>query len=893
MTLIPKFFKYSAPLNKADCGQNGQVTIFFAVLTIVIMGLIAFVINVGLFVKAKINFQNAVDAAAYSGAAVQARQLTNIAYLNWELHNTYKEWMFKYYVLGQASLNHTLSGAAGNGTFDTFNNPNMNFRGRVFNGATDTWDPYNLPTVCIHPAGNNVNICEIYDVPGVPRFAPMGIPGMDDEQTAFVDAITSQKGKDCARRSETNFSTLLQWVYGVEDGGNSIPGAPQVASGRMGAWPQALEIALRMRNLEMFVNRPPVKDGICVTGSCEITLDELMNQSQLPVNERPVKAFQSAWKSLGGADSSGNVNELKSNLILYELGAAEAQVDFSSGKNLSNFLIPTMSNNPAVPNPMAKYYLDLKIMPINYVNFFTAFVSTGGDYSGIQTDAECKGSKSAMPIPGYIFGFAKNQDILTYYAVKAETKYVGLLFPFTQQAGIPMKAYAAAKPFGGRIGPLTFDTTEAGRIKARGSEHGDQLKSGPFISGLDVSTTGGSFKPGYPIPLANNFWVATPGEVIGGIPDASNPSKFGVPNILYDIIPGQMGNQAKPDLNKLQIIKIAGSFSEAYSAAPPAIGLYNKEQFKYISKSFQSIITSPDAASVNRAVDQSRHPTRYDALNYMIPTIAANDGGDQYDSPPAISDLGLRAPGVYNYNLYAPLFHSQALYPNEVDVTAVLQEYINNNRSAVETFLEAYFDVAQNIRSRGSTYEDAAKGIHDGTSATTATCKSIAGKFEIFFSGSAGSGDNCGIIDLKERVKKYWADKRSAGGNFSMYYRGIYALPTAEADGAGTGISNSTLMTAYAPGKNHNATGGDDITYPYTGTTYKARRNSYSTKFVPMARLMSSSAPYPSSYLSAALPTTHDFSEPKLSTRAGLPKPVDFKNSIPTSEMSDFSFIPH
>ena len=70
----------------------------------IVVTLTALVINVGLFVKAKINLQNAVDAAAFSGAAVQARQLSSISYINWEMRNTYKEWMFKYYVLGNSGL---------------------------------------------------------------------------------------------------------------------------------------------------------------------------------------------------------------------------------------------------------------------------------------------------------------------------------------------------------------------------------------------------------------------------------------------------------------------------------------------------------------------------------------------------------------------------------------------------------------------------------------------------------------------------------------------------------------------------------------------------------------------------------------------------------------------
>ena len=89
-------------MKKSTLGKNqkGQLGVFVGMSLLVIISLLAFVINVGLFVKAKINLQNAVDAAAYAGAATQARRLTNIGYLNYEIRNTMKEWLFKYYVLG-------------------------------------------------------------------------------------------------------------------------------------------------------------------------------------------------------------------------------------------------------------------------------------------------------------------------------------------------------------------------------------------------------------------------------------------------------------------------------------------------------------------------------------------------------------------------------------------------------------------------------------------------------------------------------------------------------------------------------------------------------------------------------------------------------------------------
>jgi hypothetical protein len=68
--------------------EAGQLSIFLGMVLLVVTTFIAFVVNVGLFVKAKINLQNSVDAAAFAGASVQARQLTNIGYLNWEMRKS-------------------------------------------------------------------------------------------------------------------------------------------------------------------------------------------------------------------------------------------------------------------------------------------------------------------------------------------------------------------------------------------------------------------------------------------------------------------------------------------------------------------------------------------------------------------------------------------------------------------------------------------------------------------------------------------------------------------------------------------------------------------------------------------------------------------------------------
>ncbi len=142
---------------------KGQMTIFFATSVLVLITFIAFIINIGIFVKAKINLQNAVDAAAYAGASVQARQLSNIAYLNWEMRNNYKEWMFKTYVLGNLSLPQV----SGNST-----NPVKFTMEPWSTGAGTVQDGYNVPSVCLDfSASGNVAVCKKALIPGLPRFA--------------------------------------------------------------------------------------------------------------------------------------------------------------------------------------------------------------------------------------------------------------------------------------------------------------------------------------------------------------------------------------------------------------------------------------------------------------------------------------------------------------------------------------------------------------------------------------------------------------------------------------------------------------------------------------------------------------------------------------------------
>src|SRR5271170_71906 len=88
------------PVGSSD---SGQASIMIGMIVLTFMLFFAFVVNTGMLVNAKINLQNAADLAAYAGAAVQARQLTQISYLNYEMRRQWKKFLFRLYVVGNMS----------------------------------------------------------------------------------------------------------------------------------------------------------------------------------------------------------------------------------------------------------------------------------------------------------------------------------------------------------------------------------------------------------------------------------------------------------------------------------------------------------------------------------------------------------------------------------------------------------------------------------------------------------------------------------------------------------------------------------------------------------------------------------------------------------------------
>jgi Putative Flp pilus-assembly TadE/G-like len=865
---------------------------------ILVMGMLAFIINVGLFVKAKINLQNAVDAAAFSGAATQARQLTNIAYVNWELRNTFKEWMFKYYVLGQLGLapegpqgyNLSDSQIAGSGSVSfLLRTPSATVVGTDVNNPN--YDKYNVPSICIHN-NSSTNICPLYALPGIPRFPAIGVAGISEIHEAFVNKLVDAKGENCSQRTQINFLAANAWAY--SSGIKNMPGAPLIATNRPGAWTQALDIAMRMRNLEMIVNRPPVEEPIGLNEMKALQDDSVA--ARIGLNERPIKAFTSAIRNLGGGKykeamisgkNDGGIDELSYSFKLTEIPPQPFQ---ASPGSLSAFLIPDTA-----ANALKKHYLDLQIMTVNYAPLFTMFATTRNQFEpGVDSEASCYVSKTALPVPGYILGFVKNPHVMTYYAVKGEAEFTGLFFPKNsddQPNSFTLTAYASAKPYGGRIGPKLFAFTNSDQaITARADK---DRKSGGYFSGMDISDDAGNVKAGAPIPPILDFWANisfTYGQAIGGAPDTSSgsTSKYGIPNMIYDIEKEDDMIVQSGGTEPLQIVRKA--LGPGLSASTENKGLYDKPQFRALKLALGGANpgTAMNSDDVMRAIIKARRVTRYDIANYLVPDHREVSGGS--NAAPFIHRLG-KPPGItdefgYEYALFAPLAGPGLLYESSSAASALALGFRSANSGTINNYLNALKQVAQNIfnlpSQGGSTVNlQAAKSIHVnsgpdfgtaemppmvGADPTSPTClKDMASKFNHFFNGSVVA---CGIVPLELMIAEYIDKQMQDDGG--LYYRTTYY----------NNLSGDSVMTAYHPGpaqgasEDPTAMASHPLNLNVAGTSsYSTRRNYYSTKFFQLAKAMSGA--------SSANSSADDYRTEPLLRESDTESPVDLGTSTP------------
>lgn len=415
--------------SRQEGAQKGQASILMGIMMLTFIFFFAFVVNVGMLVNAKINLQNAADLAAYAGAAVQARQLNQISYLNYEMRRQYKKFLFRYYVLGN------MRQCGFPGTEPSPSNPSckpQNGRG----GAAKTpmqWSPdnkkeYGAPTVCLSFNPDD-NTCQLSELPEIAR-APGG--GAFDSISSVLDKYITQIGtyqkQSCIALGMGNTLALQAWLWNLDpdwkmisegklanlppgvkpEMKNQIQGIYTVIRGLgrgLGLVPQEIILRKRIDTLASYVNTEPQK---------QVTVEqvqEMKNRTvpEPPAYERTIQAFLSAYYTLGNHTFSG----------------ADIQMD-------------------EIMNPQL---LKLKDNKAHFAAFAIDFPAEENQGSSGNCVPRLAPDSVNTPIP---VGVYKDPTILTYYAIRLKAKVSLMFSPF---GDVTLTAYAAAQPFGSRIGP--------------------------------------------------------------------------------------------------------------------------------------------------------------------------------------------------------------------------------------------------------------------------------------------------------------------------------------------------------------------------------------------------------------------------------------------------------
>jgi hypothetical protein len=394
--------------------ERGQVSIMLGMMMMTFILFFAFVINTGMLVNAKINLQNAVDLATYSGAATQARLLNQISFLNYDMRRQWKKFVFRYYLMGTLSYDSSPpNGPSG--------------------GGQHAWKPangkdidYQVPVVCVIFSAAD-NTCHQVDLQPIVIPNATGLDSINDTLRGQLQALETIRQKACVRTGQINKELATIWAFNTDptlttvkaevaaNAGNSdaviaaLGVIAEMGSG-LGIIPRELIHSARVKALASYVNDPPQ------VGFTQDKMQTLTNGPDPAAHERTINAFTSAIQTLG-------------NHIF----------DDTTSITYDELMPPIM----------------LKLNPIEVAKFdiyyFFTTDPTGGDVNPGTTSTPCMGTVLPLTITAPTpVGFKKDPTVLTYYAARLTAKANIMFSPF---GALTLKAYSAAMPFGSRIGP--------------------------------------------------------------------------------------------------------------------------------------------------------------------------------------------------------------------------------------------------------------------------------------------------------------------------------------------------------------------------------------------------------------------------------------------------------
>ncbi len=348
-------------------GQNGQVAVLFALVFTFMFVLFAFVVDFGHLVNAKINLQNAADAAAYSGAAYQAQVLNRVGQINYKMRQDLKELAMRVNV---THLRH-----------------NKNF-----------------------PRGSD-------SITGAPR-------------QANVEPFVCQQAHGYRSISGNRYSSETNLCRNASPASGGLP--PIVIPPVIAAFdPFAVAIAAQIRRIAEASDQECKAAGLDNRVLAEHLVTVYARRAQAHMNQ--ATAMQQFMNGIGSGNAEGNNNPIVASALA------------SARRNLT--VANTEEFQMNVLEPAGGQYLSLIQHQMRASIFYFDFSRPAG--------GGCVGIPRSLDFDDMVVGFTKDQPIITYFAVKLSSKPSLMFMPQAwQEAVFPrFEAFAAAKPFGSRLGP--------------------------------------------------------------------------------------------------------------------------------------------------------------------------------------------------------------------------------------------------------------------------------------------------------------------------------------------------------------------------------------------------------------------------------------------------------
>jgi hypothetical protein len=421
--------------------ESGQSIILVSIVIMSFLMFFSFAINTGLLINAKISVQSAADAAAYAGAATQARQLNAMSWLNYDMRRQYKKFMFRYVFVGSMGSNkfpqvNVTPKPAG----DDYDFEKLDYA----DGDANHIKAVKVPVVCIPltQAGTANDNCLFVNMKSTAHAVSSLSAGGNAIQQALIDnltAIESVQQKICTGQGQMNLFVLISWLFradtNVQELTNLLTQLGTVAQsqnsaidiqtavnnisplvGGLGLYPRNIVDLMRIETLQGFINEKHALDVDAETvGSWE--KDQSVSESR----ERTIQAFRSALANLNGSvfdPSLLKMDELQKDQMI-------------STSNIS----------------------------VNFNAYVQQQSANAGASNGGATI--CGSSIDPFPVIGAPIGVRLDGVANVNYAVhlKAFIRPHGLLY-LPNSDPLELDAFAGAKPFGSRIGPAKIGQTD-------------------------------------------------------------------------------------------------------------------------------------------------------------------------------------------------------------------------------------------------------------------------------------------------------------------------------------------------------------------------------------------------------------------------------------------------